>query len=250
MMLSLYLHSKDPTFYGEFDNNTRFAAENNGDGFVLTISDAKPSDVGMYYCAARVYDYMIFGNGVFLMHKGIIYTHGDRSDQCEKSPEAGSPTQSCVYNLPKRNLSLSDTGTYYCAVASCGEILFGNGTKLEIKDEQESMSAVQRTRLSDKRASSLDFGYKGINYTHQCDQCEKSPEAGSPTQSCVYNLPKRNLSLSDAGTYYCALHGDDDGLNYTALRFTDKKSTNPRRQRREQRKEETIYSGVSNQERM
>uniref|UniRef100_A0A4W5JME7 Ig-like domain-containing protein n=1 Tax=Hucho hucho TaxID=62062 RepID=A0A4W5JME7_9TELE len=63
---------------------------------------------------------------------GIIYTHGDRSDQCEKSPEAGSPTQSCVFNLPKRNLSLSDAGTYYCAVASCGEILFGKGIKLDI----------------------------------------------------------------------------------------------------------------------
>ncbi|XP_035609133.1 uncharacterized protein LOC118368813 [Oncorhynchus keta] len=185
MIVSLYLDSKDPTLYGEFDNNPRFSAEKNGDSFVLTISNAKPSDVGMYYCAARDYDGMIFGNGIFLMHKGagsrnqhltqqsvsesvqpgdsvtlnctihtetcagehsvywfrhgsgesrpgIIYTHGDRSDQCEKSPEAGSPTQSCVYNLPKRNLSVSDAGTYYCAVASCGEILFGNGTKLEM----------------------------------------------------------------------------------------------------------------------
>uniref|UniRef100_A0A8C7JBI6 Uncharacterized LOC109906837 n=1 Tax=Oncorhynchus kisutch TaxID=8019 RepID=A0A8C7JBI6_ONCKI len=70
------------------------------------------------------------GSGKF--HPGIIYNNGDRRDQCEKSPEAGSPTQSCVYNLPKRNLSLSDAGTYYCAVASCGEILFGKGTKLEM----------------------------------------------------------------------------------------------------------------------
>nr|XP_023867238.1 uncharacterized protein LOC111980626 [Salvelinus alpinus] len=73
-----------------------------------------------------------FRHGSGESHPGIIYTHGDRSDQCEKRPEAGSPTQSCVYNLPKRNLSLSDAGTYYCAVASCGEILFGNGTKLDI----------------------------------------------------------------------------------------------------------------------
>ncbi|XP_067117257.1 signal-regulatory protein beta-2-like [Osmerus mordax] len=64
---------------------------------------------------------------------GILYTHGGRSDQCEKSPEAGSPTQSCVYNLPKRNLSLSDAGTYHCAVASCGDIVYGEGTKLDIK---------------------------------------------------------------------------------------------------------------------
>ncbi|KAG7465275.1 hypothetical protein MATL_G00174720 [Megalops atlanticus] len=64
---------------------------------------------------------------------GVIYTHGNRRDQCERSSGAGSPTQSCVYKLPKRNLSLSDAGTYYCAVATCGEILFGNGTKLEIE---------------------------------------------------------------------------------------------------------------------
>ncbi|XP_064787633.1 signal-regulatory protein beta-1-like isoform X2 [Oncorhynchus masou masou] len=70
-----------------------------------------------------------FRQGSGESHPGIIYTHGDRSDQCEKSPEAGSPTQSCVYNLPKRNLSLSDAGTYYCAVA----LLFGNGTKLDIQ---------------------------------------------------------------------------------------------------------------------
>uniref|UniRef100_A0A673VWB2 Uncharacterized LOC115194329 n=1 Tax=Salmo trutta TaxID=8032 RepID=A0A673VWB2_SALTR len=76
-----------------------------------------------------------FRHGSGESHPGIIYTHGDRSDECEKSPEAGSPTQncSCVYNLPKRNISLSDAGTYYCAVASCGEILFGNGTKLDVE---------------------------------------------------------------------------------------------------------------------
>uniref|UniRef100_A0A8C7CUI8 Ig-like domain-containing protein n=1 Tax=Oncorhynchus kisutch TaxID=8019 RepID=A0A8C7CUI8_ONCKI len=74
-----------------------------------------------------------FRHGSGESRPGIIYTHGNRSDQCEKSTKAGSPTQSCVYNLPKRNLSLSDAGTYYCAVASCGEILFGDGTKLELQ---------------------------------------------------------------------------------------------------------------------
>ena len=76
-----------------------------------------------------------FRHGSGESHPGIIYTHGDKSDQCVKSTEAGSPTQRCVYNLPKRNLSLSDAGTYYCAVALCGEILFGNGTKLEISSK-------------------------------------------------------------------------------------------------------------------
>uniref|UniRef100_A0A4W4H233 Ig-like domain-containing protein n=1 Tax=Electrophorus electricus TaxID=8005 RepID=A0A4W4H233_ELEEL len=72
-----------------------------------------------------------FKHGSRESHPGIIYTHGD-SAQCKKSSEAGAPTQSCVYMLPKRNLRLSDAGTYYCAVTACGQILIGNGTKLEI----------------------------------------------------------------------------------------------------------------------
>ncbi|XP_035375860.1 uncharacterized protein LOC118240128 [Electrophorus electricus] len=59
---------------------------------------------------------------------GIIYTHVDSSDQCEKRSEASYSTQSCVYKLPKMNLSLTDTGTYYCAIAACGKLIFGNGT--------------------------------------------------------------------------------------------------------------------------
>ncbi|XP_049442827.1 signal-regulatory protein beta-2-like [Epinephelus fuscoguttatus] len=63
-------------------------------------------------------------------HPSAIYAHG-HSDGCEKSPEAHSP-QKCVYSFSK-DVSSSDAGTYYCAVATCGEILFGNGTKLDIE---------------------------------------------------------------------------------------------------------------------
>ncbi|XP_035772336.1 uncharacterized protein LOC102784055, partial [Neolamprologus brichardi] len=59
----------------------------------------------------------------------IIYTHGGRNDQCERKPN--TQTHTCVYNLPMKSLNMSHAGTYYCAVASCGHILFGNGTKLE-----------------------------------------------------------------------------------------------------------------------
>uniref|UniRef100_A0A3B1JJE3 Ig-like domain-containing protein n=1 Tax=Astyanax mexicanus TaxID=7994 RepID=A0A3B1JJE3_ASTMX len=67
---------------------------------------------------------------------GIIFTHGNSSDQCKKSSETVSPTQSCIYKLPKNNLSLSDAGTYYCAVAACGEIIFGKGTKLDFEGKK------------------------------------------------------------------------------------------------------------------
>ncbi|XP_036932373.1 signal-regulatory protein beta-2-like isoform X1 [Acanthopagrus latus] len=61
----------------------------------------------------------------------FIYSHGNSGAECETSLEARSP-QKCVYSFSK-NVSSSDAGTYYCAVATCGEILFGNGTKLDIE---------------------------------------------------------------------------------------------------------------------
>ncbi|XP_076732383.1 signal-regulatory protein beta-2-like [Maylandia zebra] len=64
-------------------------------------------------------------------HPSLIYSHGNNGNYCERSPEAASQ-QKCVYSF-SRNVSSSDTGTYYCAVATCGEILFGNGTKLDIE---------------------------------------------------------------------------------------------------------------------
>uniref|UniRef100_A0A4W6FCC1 Ig-like domain-containing protein n=1 Tax=Lates calcarifer TaxID=8187 RepID=A0A4W6FCC1_LATCA len=61
----------------------------------------------------------------------LIYAHRNHSDTCEEGPEVHSP-QKCVYSFSK-NVSSSDAGTYYCAVATCGEIIFGNGTKLDIE---------------------------------------------------------------------------------------------------------------------
>uniref|UniRef100_A0A672QXL1 Uncharacterized LOC107603130 n=1 Tax=Sinocyclocheilus grahami TaxID=75366 RepID=A0A672QXL1_SINGR len=66
--------------------------------------------------------------------QGVLYTKGERNGQCENSTE--SQTQSCVYNLFKSNISHSDAGIYYCAVAACGEILFGKGTELNFRGKQ------------------------------------------------------------------------------------------------------------------
>ncbi|XP_034161664.2 uncharacterized protein LOC117597666 [Pangasianodon hypophthalmus] len=61
-------------------------------------------------------------------HPQIIYTHHNSSHQCESS----SSTHTCVYNFSK-NISLNNTGTYYCAVAVCGKIIFGNGTQVQLE---------------------------------------------------------------------------------------------------------------------
>uniref|UniRef100_A0A3B5KSG7 Ig-like domain-containing protein n=1 Tax=Xiphophorus couchianus TaxID=32473 RepID=A0A3B5KSG7_9TELE len=60
----------------------------------------------------------------------MIYIDGKRSENCEKSSD--SPKK-CFYNFSK-NISSSDLGTYYCAVATCGQIIFGNGTNLNIQE--------------------------------------------------------------------------------------------------------------------
>ncbi|XP_058252485.1 uncharacterized protein LOC131357518 isoform X2 [Hemibagrus wyckioides] len=64
-------------------------------------------------------------------HPQIIYTHHNSSHQCE----SGSSTHTCVYTFTKNILSLSDTGTYYCAVALCGKIIFGNGTQVQLESK-------------------------------------------------------------------------------------------------------------------
>ncbi|XP_078101738.1 immunoglobulin kappa light chain-like, partial [Sander vitreus] len=63
-----------------------------------------------------------FRSGSGESHQGIIYTHSDEEED-----------RSCVYSLSKTIQNSSDTGTYYCAVVTCGEILFGEGTKVETR---------------------------------------------------------------------------------------------------------------------
>ncbi|XP_074518412.1 uncharacterized protein LOC141784472 [Halichoeres trimaculatus] len=58
---------------------------------------------------------------------GLVYTSGGRNGQCERA------SSSCAYSLQLRSLNVSHAGTYYCAVASCGRVLFGNGTKLDFE---------------------------------------------------------------------------------------------------------------------
>ena len=55
-------------------------------------------------------------------HPNIIYPH--RNSSCDRKD------RSCVYSLSKTIQSSADNGTYYCAVVTCGEILFGEGTKV------------------------------------------------------------------------------------------------------------------------
>uniref|UniRef100_A0A3P9KWN9 Ig-like domain-containing protein n=1 Tax=Oryzias latipes TaxID=8090 RepID=A0A3P9KWN9_ORYLA len=65
-------------------------------------------------------------------HPGLIYTHGGRNDPCGR--KNNTQTHGCVYELHMERLTESHAGIYYCAVVSCGHILFGNGTKLDLTE--------------------------------------------------------------------------------------------------------------------
>ncbi|XP_029616073.1 uncharacterized protein LOC115198321 [Salmo trutta] len=160
---------------------------------------------------------------------GIIYSHVDRNDQCEKSPEAGSPTQSCVYNLPKRNLSLSDAGTYYCAVASCGEILFGNGTKLDLQvPEHDSPFDLSPTVLA-LVVSNIVLGIVTLLLVW----------------ALCKTLNRDSRGKTDVPTSQGNQNQDSDVLNYAAVSFTPKKkSSSSRRVREKTSREDAVYSDV------
>uniref|UniRef100_A0A3P8Q979 Ig-like domain-containing protein n=1 Tax=Astatotilapia calliptera TaxID=8154 RepID=A0A3P8Q979_ASTCA len=148
---------------------------------------------------------------------GLIYTHGVRNDQCER--KANKRTHTCVYNLRMESLNVSQTGIYYCAVASCGHILFGNGTKLDFGDSAALMyflsAALTLTTIISVSSTFLVYKMKKRN-----------------------NCQSRGLILS-----YFTLHHDADNLHYTALSINLPNSSTRQRNNRD----ECLYSSVKQQ---
>ncbi|XP_041841425.1 uncharacterized protein LOC121639895 isoform X2 [Melanotaenia boesemani] len=173
LMSTFYKNKNNSVFEEEF-NNWRFSPDTRNTGkLMLEISDLRTSDSATYYCAmSNLYDFefcdgttvsvkssglsfqtlvhqsetitaevsetlncavyagtrdaeqgVYWFKAIHESHVGIIHTHGDRND--------------CVYDLPMKNLKVSCSGIVYCAVASCGRMLFGNRTKLDSEDEVE-----------------------------------------------------------------------------------------------------------------
>ncbi|XP_065328195.1 uncharacterized protein LOC134633928 [Pelmatolapia mariae] len=65
-------------------------------------------------------------------HPGIIY-HGSLRNKEDRR---------CDYSLSKTITNSSDAGMYYCAVVTCGQILFGEGTVVEIEMGQNPFQAL------------------------------------------------------------------------------------------------------------
>ncbi|XP_019218749.1 uncharacterized protein LOC102078948 [Oreochromis niloticus] len=151
----------------------------------------------------------------------IIYTDRNRSNECEKRSDH---QKTCVYRFSK-NISLSDAGTYYCAVASCGEILFGNGTKLDIQVSPTHSAFIQLTILIVFLAISVIGNVFLICNRRVCKKLQRKESA---------------IAYAQTDTS-CQPTVVDEELNYAALNFSERKT---RGRRKRECAEDSVYSHV------
>ncbi|XP_060951842.1 uncharacterized protein LOC133028823 [Limanda limanda] len=152
---------------------------------------------------------------------GLIYTHRDRNHQCEKKPD--NQTHTCVYNLSMERLNRSHAGTYYCAVAACGHIVFGDGTKLEFDDAVNWLVYFLSGALGFTISLLLAMFLYKIN-KRRCWRCSESRTQPSS--------PSRTNAEGNQ-------HADD--LHYTAVNVNV--ASRSRRQR-DNTNDECVYSSV------
>ncbi|XP_033996923.1 uncharacterized protein LOC117491163 [Trematomus bernacchii] len=166
-------------------------------------------------------------------HPSVIYTHRNSGDDCENSPEASSPRK-CIYNFSK-NISSSDAGTYYCAVATCGEILFGHGTKLDIEapklwDQQKAI--VVLLLLAAALAINL-IVIAFLFYTIKMKTCD----------SCNASLSLQTNPVPASGDQQ-RQQIDEDSITYSAPTFTKRKTGRADRKNKKSAEGEMIYTNV------
>ncbi|XP_053284564.1 uncharacterized protein LOC128445758 isoform X1 [Pleuronectes platessa] len=153
-------------------------------------------------------------------HPSFIYTQSSRRD--------GQEEKSCVYSLSKTIHNSSDAGTYYCAVVTCGEILFGGGTKVETRSELDPLVLVFAVLLVCCVTVIVVLSVK-VNQ-RVCRHCKG-------TMSTFHHKEHGRSSLDQSNNWEC----EAEELTYVAPTFFE------RRARVEEKKEsphQCLYSSV------
>uniref|UniRef100_A0A3P8THP9 Ig-like domain-containing protein n=1 Tax=Amphiprion percula TaxID=161767 RepID=A0A3P8THP9_AMPPE len=256
LISAAYKFDKNGTFHDEFKNNPRFTLEIKSGTNHLKISYVQISDSATYFCASGNSLQLEFGEGTEVDVKGsslnikafvhqsafdgiqplgsvsctvntgicagehrvywfkseehhrpkIIYTHGDRSDDGKRKTN----TQMCLYNQQMKGMD------HHCAVASCGHIVFGNRTKLDVQSEVNSLVLVYflsgALTFTTTLSVLLAFLLYKINKRKSCQLTATSTRNDSP---------------------------DADSLHYAALSIKL-----PNRSRSQRNNDECVYSGL------
>ncbi|XP_017263639.3 uncharacterized protein LOC108231228 [Kryptolebias marmoratus] len=162
-----------------------------------------------------------FRPGSHQSHPEMIYT-----DDCKKKHD-----RRCVYSFSKKVTS-SDVGTYYCAVATCEEIIFGNGLNLQIEQPKDFTFMLLLIAVIFLIISvSLNI----------CFICSRTPRA---THKLIKGKEDRISKLRhDSMNQQADIDGDDNDLNYAALHLSGGRATRGNK-KNELKMEESVYSQV------
>ncbi|XP_049340254.1 uncharacterized protein LOC125804773 isoform X3 [Astyanax mexicanus] len=159
----------------------------------------------------------------------IIFTHhNSSSSSSSRQCEISSSKHSSVYNFSTNIPNNHHAATYYCAVETCGRIIVGNGTPVEIKQGDSSTGLLV-----------VALGvFSGVCVVVICAQAiiilklkRTGPCAGKLQPGAVV---ENAFSQQDQNA---------DSLNYASVQFKEKKPKREERRRREE-PEELVYSQV------
>ncbi|XP_076143682.1 uncharacterized protein LOC143125816 isoform X3 [Alosa pseudoharengus] len=154
-------------------------------------------------------------------HPGVIYTNKSWTGPCEGR---------CVYSLPKKDVNISDAGTYYCGIATSGQILFGNGTAIVISEPVDTVLVGLVVALGCCVALMLLLVWLNCQRRVTCDSCKMRD---------LQHVRDGNSDTRQGSAQAEAA----EGLNYAALSFS-KKEPRGRRAKREL-PPDAVYSAVN-----
>ncbi|XP_014851850.1 uncharacterized protein LOC106955854 [Poecilia latipinna] len=156
----------------------------------------------------------------------IIYTDGNRENKCEEKLDS---QQRCVYNFSK-TVNASDA-TFYCAVATCGEIFFGNGTQLDVATSQDDFITLVITITCLVISVIINIFFCCQIQRSSC-KLVKGKEASCSRAKQTTRGQSKDFTIEE-----------EHELNYAALRFSGAKRTKGK-PKREMETEESVYSQV------
>uniref|UniRef100_H2N266 Ig-like domain-containing protein n=1 Tax=Oryzias latipes TaxID=8090 RepID=H2N266_ORYLA len=206
-------------YYNNYKNNQRFTLKTSDQSISLIISNLKQSDSAIYFCIAGYQTHMNFSAVLTVNVKGsglTIQTSVDQSSS-ENIHAGDSVTLNCtvhtgscdeehrVYWFKDSEDSHpgliythgeSHAGIYYCAVVSCGHILFGNGTKLDLTAPLNSVilnTLVGLLTVMSVLVAFLLFLLWKINKSNNCTSTEERSPAAPLRRSEVENKDTESL---------------------------------------------------------
>uniref|UniRef100_A0A8C6SVJ0 Ig-like domain-containing protein n=1 Tax=Neogobius melanostomus TaxID=47308 RepID=A0A8C6SVJ0_9GOBI len=114
---------------------------------LLTITGLQATDSATYFCGVQVFGPIQFklGRGEPLElsctveaeacsgEKSVYWLkHGASQVIVHPGEDCETSARNCTVRLGIQSVEPTDAGVYYCVLSSCGEILFGNGTEVQI----------------------------------------------------------------------------------------------------------------------